>query len=67
MMNIRNLSCAIASWIPYHLPQSFFWDNILDRGIQRGSLGKNVQKSSYLDNEFLEVAKPNQDSTYFPV
>jgi hypothetical protein len=26
-----------------------------------------VQKSPYLDNEFLEVAKPKQDSNYFPV
>jgi hypothetical protein len=26
-----------------------------------------VQKSPYLDTEFLEVAKPKQNSSYFPV
>jgi hypothetical protein len=45
-----------------------FFGTIFWTGVYKGVLWeKMVQKSSYLDNEFLEVAKAKQDSTHFPV
>jgi hypothetical protein len=37
MANVKKLSGGIAS--PYHLPQSFLWDNILDWGDKTNPLG----------------------------
>jgi hypothetical protein len=74
MTNVKNFSGGIASWIPYHLPKVFFgtmfWTGVTKQihwEVYKGFFGKNVQKSPYLDTEFLEVAKPKQNSSYFPV
>jgi hypothetical protein len=76
MTNVKNLSGGTVLQVGFHTisPRVFFgtmfWTGVRKQihwKVYKGFSGKNVQKSPYLDNEFLEVAKPKQDSNYFPV